>query len=131
MPDVCLIYTSVVSGRDPTFSELASILRAASSNNSKLGVTGVLCYSRGKFMQALEGDRGTVNRLYRKISMDPRHRDCDVLSCHEIRSPRFAEWSMRHVAMELPLDRELDEFSAADAEAYLLECAAYERRTAA
>ena len=91
----------------------------------------MLCYARGKFLQALEGDRSVVNRLYRKIMEDARHESCDIVSCVEIDAYQFAEWSMRHVALDMPFDCELDELSADDARNYLRECAARERRNAA
>jgi len=130
MANVCLIYTSVVCGPEPTYGELAALLRHASDNNARLGATGILCYARGKFLQALEGESSVVNRLYRKIMQDPRHH-CEILSFTEINAHRFAEWSMRHVALDLPLGVDLDQLTARDAEQYLLECAAHERRRAA
>ena len=78
---------------------LQAILRQSKSHNPGLGVTGVLCYSDGIFIQALEGGRATVNKLYLKIAADPRHTDVVLLSYEEIGERRFAGWSMGQVNM--------------------------------
>ena len=127
MNRISLIYTSAVCGDGPTLSELATLLRSASLNNARLGVSGILCYARGKFLQALEGERSVVNALYRRILQDARHQKCEIVSCSEISAYQFAEWSMRHVALDMPFDCELDELGARDAKQYLLECASRER----
>ena len=78
---------------------LLAILRQSKSHNPALGVTGVLCFSGGIFIQALEGGRSAVNRLYLKIATDPRHTDVELLSYEEISERRFAGWSMGQVNM--------------------------------
>ena len=131
MEHVRLIYTSVARGVEPTFDELASILRQANANNARAGLTGILCYARGKFLQALEGERSVVNRVYRKIAQDSRHHDCEILSFTAIDTHRFVDWSMRLVAMDLPPNVELTQMTPLAAEEYLNECAERERRRAA
>ncbi len=78
---------------------LHTILRQSKSHNPALGITGVLCYSGGIFIQALEGGRSAVNQLYLKIAADPRHHDVVLLSYEEIGERRFAGWSMGQVNM--------------------------------
>lgn len=79
--------------------ELVAILKKSRADNQTLGITGVLCYSEGIFMQVLEGGRAAVNRLYARIAGDPRHRDIELLSYEEIGERRFAGWSMGQVNM--------------------------------
>jgi hypothetical protein len=79
--------------------ELVTILRQSKSHNPTVGVTGVLCYSGGIFLQVLEGGRSAVNRLYNRIAADPRHTDVEVLLYEEIGERRFASWSMGQVNM--------------------------------
>lgn len=79
--------------------ELLTILRKSKANNQPLGVTGVLCFSEGIFMQVLEGGRGPVNRLYNRIAGDSRHTDVELLCYQEIGERRFAGWSMGQVNM--------------------------------
>ena len=78
---------------------LLAILRQSKGNNPPIGVTGLLCYSGGIFIQALEGGRAAVNQLYLKIAADPRHTDVVLLSYEEIGERRFAGWSMGQVNM--------------------------------
>lgn len=78
---------------------LLSILRQSKRHNPGLGITGVLCFSGGVFLQALEGGRAAVNQLYLKIANDPRHHDVVLLSYEEIGERRFAGWSMGQVNM--------------------------------
>ncbi len=79
--------------------ELLAILRKSKANNPSQGVTGVLCFSEGIFLQVLEGGRGAVNRLYNKIASDNRHTQVELLSYEEIGERRFAGWSMGQVNM--------------------------------
>ncbi|MBL8350947.1 MAG: BLUF domain-containing protein [Burkholderiaceae bacterium] len=78
---------------------LHHILRQSKANNPALGITGLLCCSDGIFIQALEGGRQAVNRLYLKIAQDPRHRDLVLLAYDEILERRFAGWAMGQVNM--------------------------------
>ena len=75
-------------------NELVAILKKSKGNNVGLGVTGVLCFSAGIFLQVLEGGRSTVSALYNKIANDPRHHDVVLLSYEEIGERSFAGWSM-------------------------------------
>ncbi len=77
--------------------ELIAILRKSKANNPSLGVTGVLCFSEGIFLQALEGGRSAVNKLYNRIATDSRHTQVELLSYEEIGERRFAGWSMGQV----------------------------------
>jgi Sensors of blue-light using FAD len=79
--------------------ELLAILKKSKANNPKAGVTGVLCFSEGVFMQALEGGRGAVNKLYNRIAADARHTEIVLLNYEEISERRFAGWSMGQVNM--------------------------------
>ena len=78
---------------------LLDILRKSKANNPGLGITGVLCFSEGIFLQVLEGGRDAVNRLYNRIASDSRHTDVTLLSYEEIGERRFAGWSMGQVNM--------------------------------
>jgi uncharacterized protein (DUF1697 family) len=81
--------------------DLATILRQSKANNPAQGITGVLalCSTGNVFMQALEGGRAPVNKLYNRIAADPRHADVTVLSYEEIDERMFAGWSMGQVNM--------------------------------
>lgn len=93
---VRLVYASrAVAAVDQ--EELVAILRKCKANNPKLGITGVLCFSEGIFLQALEGGRSAVNQLYNRIASDARHTQVELLHYEEIGERRFAGWSMGQV----------------------------------
>jgi hypothetical protein len=73
---------------------LAAIVKSSRTHNAADGVTGVLCFSDGVFLQVLEGGRGPVNALYQRIGQDRRHRDIVLLSYEEIAERRFPGWVM-------------------------------------
>ena len=77
--------------------ELVAILRKSKANNPGIGVTGVLCFSSGIFLQVLEGGRNAVSKLYNHIAVDPRHHDVVLLSYEEIGERSFSGWSMGQV----------------------------------
>ena len=77
--------------------EMTAIVKRSQAHNAETGVTGVLCFSGGVFLQALEGGRIVVNALYNKIAQDKRHHDVMLLSYDEIAERRFAGWSMGSV----------------------------------
>jgi hypothetical protein len=79
--------------------ELGAVLRQSTSNNPRLGVTGVLCFSGEIFLQVLEGGRSQVSALYNRIAQDPRHHDVALLSYEEIDERSFAGWAMGQVNM--------------------------------
>ena len=78
-------------------AELLAILRKSKANNPALGVTGVLCFSEGIFLQVLEGGRSAVNHLYNRIAADVRHTQVELLSYEEIGERQFAGWAMGQV----------------------------------
>ncbi len=74
-----------------------SILDASRGHNLHNGITGVLCYGGGIFLQAIEGGRTAVNHLYNHIVADPRHQDVVLLHYEEIAERRFGGWTMGQV----------------------------------
>ncbi|MFN5049318.1 BLUF domain-containing protein [Roseateles sp.] len=80
-----------------TEAELQAILKSSRDHNPATGLTGLLCYSDGIFIQVLEGGRDAVNARYKAIVDDARHRDVIILSYEEIGERHFAGWSMGQV----------------------------------
>ena len=79
--------------------ELSLLLRQCRSHNGEAGITGMLCFSEGLFIQVLEGGRSAVNQLYQRILRDTRHHDVVLLVYEEISQRRFAGWTMGQVNM--------------------------------
>lgn len=92
---VRLLYVSRAVDKDAKAIE--GILESSRQHNPAAGVTGVLCYGGGIFLQAIEGGRAAVNQLYNHIVADPRHKDVVLLHYQEISERRFGGWTMGQV----------------------------------
>ena len=96
-----LIYVST-SLKMLSDEELLDILKVSRENNSTKDVTGLLLYKGGNFMQVLEGPDEAVEALYKKIELDPRHKDLIVLSREQISSRQFPAWQMAFQNLDNP-----------------------------
>ena len=74
-----------------------SILESAREHNVHNGITGILCYGSGIYLQAIEGGRDAINELYSHIVRDPRHKQVVLLHYQEITERRFGGWTMGQV----------------------------------
>ena len=74
--------------------ELHALLETSRRNNAALGVSGMLLYKDGNFLQVLEGREATVQGLAAKIRRDPRHRGIITLIEGFENEYQFPEWSM-------------------------------------
>jgi Sensors of blue-light using FAD len=75
-------------------TELRVLLQKANENNSNLGITGMLLFKGGNFLQVLEGEPETVLTLYKKIAQDPRHASLVTLFQGLASRRDFPDWSM-------------------------------------
>jgi len=75
-------------------SELVELLAQARRKNTRLGVTGLLLYRDGNFMQALEGEDKTVLALSDTIAADRRHKGLITLYKAPISERQFRDWAM-------------------------------------
>jgi hypothetical protein len=91
-----LLYISRAAGAI-TSTVTGSILESARVHNRVAGITGILCQGQGLYIQILEGERASVNRLYATLIKDKRHQDVELVSIEEIQTRKFPEWSMAHV----------------------------------
>ena len=93
---VRLLYVS--RALDPDASAATdAILAVAREHNMANGITGILCYGGGIYLQAIEGGRNQVNNLYGQIVSDKRHTDVVLLNYEEIAERRFGGWTMGQV----------------------------------
>jgi hypothetical protein len=74
--------------------ELVELLAKSRANNAPLGVTGMLLYRDGNFMQALEGEESSVRDLFEKISRDARHKSVSIIHEASVDERQFPDWSM-------------------------------------
>lgn len=74
--------------------ELEELLTEARALNRESGVTGVLLYSDGNFMQLFEGERTAVDDTYGRIRSSRRHTGIIQLLDEKIGRRSFPEWQM-------------------------------------
>ena len=89
-----LIYASRAT-ENVTFDMVQDIIRAARKTNAEAGVTGCLAFNQKFFLQALEGERHAVNRIFNCIIRDQRHQDIELLAYQQIAARSFPDWAMR------------------------------------
>lgn len=94
-----------------TPQELMELLNISRENNTKAGLTGILLYKDGNFMQALEGEKDSVMALYTKISGDPRHKGIITIYDEEITERNFPNWSMAFRDLSSPEVRSMKGFN--------------------
>ena len=98
--------------------DLLAILEESRSWNVAHGITGMLLYTEGRFiqqtegrfMQLLEGTALEVRRIFAKIKKDNRHRNIFVLTESAIEKRNFDTWSMGFQSIALEAYQELPGF---------------------
>lgn len=88
-----LIYTSYAY-REFLERDLFELLDKSRTDNKKMGITGMLLYLEGKFIQVLEGSEEAVKKIYHKISLDDRHHRVTTIIEGESPERLFKDWLM-------------------------------------
>lgn len=81
-------------------SELTQMLAGARLNNGRLGVSGMLLYHEGSFLQVLEGEEQVLADLYTRIGKDKRHHRVVALLRRTVEARHFDEWQMGFASMK-------------------------------
>ena len=68
------------------------LLTQCHRNNTDRGLTGMLLFGNGTFLQTLEGEAEVVDGLMDKISRDPRHTGMKVLRREAITERLYSQW---------------------------------------
>jgi len=101
-----LVYVSQAV-RKMSADELRAIHQTAKTSNQPIDVTGSLFYNGGWFLQVLEGPAETLSKLYDRIALDPRHKNCRVLYNEPARFRTFPRWSMNMTNLD---ERQADKY---------------------
>ena len=93
-----IVYSSSAS---ESFSEasLPDLLVQSRENNARLGLTGLLLYRDGHFLQLLEGDDDIVRDRIDVITHDARHQHVRILLEDAIDARQFPDWTMGYGAI--------------------------------
>ncbi len=73
---------------------LQALLAASRAHNQEAGITGMLLYKEGNFMQVLEGPAAGVQALLARIASDTRHQGLVTLDAGPLAARQFEGWSM-------------------------------------
>lgn len=105
-----IVYVSTATlGLNP--EELGELLDVSRRNNQRDGITGMLLYVEGNFMQAIEGARDRMGDLYQRLERDPRHHGVTKLVDEPLAHRQFAQWSMAFRQVTLASVRAMEGFS--------------------
>jgi len=82
-------YTGTTVERD-----LSDITARAKRNNERLGITGVLVYDAGVFIQVMEGPNDAITHMMTRILSDERADNVAVLFHRLVNERELGHWSM-------------------------------------
>ena len=87
-----VIYASeAVGATGATTLSIAQILGVSERNNRRDQLTSCVMFHNGHILQVIEGARADIDRLLRRLLVDPRHSGVRVLSDTPISARRIAE----------------------------------------
>lgn len=76
-------------------NHLSKILTNAKHNNLRDGVSGLMSYNKGRYLQIIEGDKKRISQLIKYISTDTRHHDVNSILDIETSHRYFGDWAMK------------------------------------
>ncbi len=74
--------------------DLDKLAAKSSVSNQNLGITGMLMYIDGEFMQLLEGNKSDVEQLMHQIHQDERHYSLNIIKEEYLEQREFSNWAM-------------------------------------
>lgn len=94
-----LIYISS-STKSLAKDEFLELVVQSQSKNDAMGITGVLMFKDGNFMQVLEGEQELIAKLYSTIKVDPRHTLVSIIQEGPINLREYQGWSSTYFNSE-------------------------------
>lgn len=88
-----LTYKSTATAT-PSAGDLDVLVGEARARNRRLGVTGMLLFEDGSFLQTLEGSPDNLDVVWASIKRDPRHEHIELLSEHIAPTRLFGAWDL-------------------------------------
>lgn len=89
-----LLYRSTAL-QPPTERELGQLIRSSQLRNRALGITGMLVYENGQYLQSLEGPPDAMEQIWSSIRRDPRHCSIEILKQTLTPGRMFSGWDMK------------------------------------
>jgi hypothetical protein len=101
-----IVYTS--TALHPFSDEdLGQLLVTSRANNARTGLTGMLLYRSGRFLQVLEGPEDSLKERMAIIGADSRHAGVRVLLREPIAERQFPDWTMGHEPFSASLAKDI------------------------
>ena len=75
--------------------QLSQICRTSRKRNLEQHINGLICFSKGYFLQVIEGEAEKVDSLYLQILNDNRHSNIETIFNTEIEHKFFSNWDMK------------------------------------
>jgi hypothetical protein len=104
-----IVYVSTAQ-RPLSEKELIDVLKVSRTNNKKYNVTCILLYCQGTFMQVLEGDKNSIDRIYKAIELDTRHKNIIKLASGVSSKRNFPDSSMAFASVNPETLQEIEGF---------------------
>lgn len=107
MSDIPFVHTYIYLSRasdDFDEGDIQQIVETSKRNNTRDGVTGMLLYKDGRFLQILEGDESKVREVANRIEGDGRHSEITVIF-DGVMPQLFSDWSMGYANLNNELFR--------------------------
>ena len=93
-----LCYASTyINNDDNLIEDIRNILITARNFNQAHQINGVLYYAEGYFFQCLEGEKESIENLFKNITKDLRHTNVHRFEDQIIEQTNFKDWSIKYV----------------------------------
>jgi hypothetical protein len=92
-------------------AQLVTLLERSRKKNTQLGLTGMLLYNDGCFIQVLEGSNTAVHGMFNTIAADLRHHSVSQLVEREIEDRQFDDWAMAFQNLKDPSVHQIPGYS--------------------
>lgn len=107
-----IVYMSEYLGNaNSIFSDVGDIITTSKAQNPKHGITGILLYHKGKFVQVIEGEEEELRSLMNNIEKDERHTNLRYLIDENISERGFEQWNMEFFNLSDKLSLNYDEMA--------------------
>ena len=98
---VQLVYVSSATLKSRLDNSIATHIEKHSDvYNQQHGITGILCYGNGQFLQCIEGSKAEILALLQNIFADKRHHNFKIPLLQPIDQRMFDDWRMRLLFLE-------------------------------
>jgi len=95
-----IVYSSNAMGNFRTREDRQQLKTHSQTANAKRGITGLLIFAEGTFVQVIEGPAAEIDPLYAKIAQDLRHSEVKLLARSQGPTRLFSKWSMGIIETE-------------------------------